>query len=289
VTDVDDRAPQATELRLPGGRLHAEVRGAPTGRLVLCLPGLTANLRGFDVAGPRLAGAGFRVAALDLRGRGRSDVSPPGTYGWAAHAADVEAAASALGAERFSVVGWSMGAFVAMQVAARAPERLERVVLLDACGRPPDDVLPLIRLAVDRLGVRYPSRKDYLARMRMLPTIERWSDFWERYFSYELVHTEGGVRAGTNREAVLEDLAYGEAHDPRDLWASLTMPVLLIRAARPLVPGGPSLVTAHDAAEFSRWLKTAEALDIDENHYGIAASRETADAAARFLGARVTG
>lgn len=275
--------PATAEIDAPGGRLHAQLSGPPHGRLVLCLPGLTANLRGFDVMGERLAGAGFRIAALDLRGRGLSDVTPPGTYGWPAHARDVAAVAAAFGRARFSVVGWSMGAFVAMQLAALAPGRLEGVVLIDACSPPSADVLTLIRLAVDRLGAVYPSTDEYLARMRALPTIERWSEFWERYFRYELVSVPSGVRARTSREAVLEDLAYGDAHDPRDLWPALTMPVLLLRAARPLVPGGPFLVSASDVEELKQRVRGVQVVEIDANQYSIAAAPEVACAALRFF------
>ena len=271
------------EIDAPGGRLHAELTGPPDGRLVICLPGLTANLRGFDVVGGSLADAGFRVAAFDLRGRGLSDVTPPGTYGWPAHARDVAVAGTALGRERFSVVGWSMGAFVAMQLAAGAPGRLERIVLIDACSPPSRDVLTLIRLAVERLGAVYPSADEYLARMRALPTIERWSEFWERYFRYELARLPDGVQARTSRDAVLEDLAYGDTHDPRDLWPALTAPVLLLRAARPLVPGGPFLVTPSDTEELKQRVRGARVVEIDANHYGIAAAPEAAGAALRFL------
>jgi pimeloyl-ACP methyl ester carboxylesterase len=277
------------DVRVPSGRLHAEVSGPRAGPLVLCLPGLTANLRGFDVIAPRLAAAGLRVAALDLRGRGRSDVSARGTYGWPAHAADVETAAHALGVERYAVVGWSMGAFVAMQMAARARGRIDRVVLIDACGSPSQDVLALIRLAVDRLGTTYTTAIEYMIRMRALPTIARWSEFWERYFEYELAPAAGGVRARTSRAAVLEDLAYGDGHDPRELWPALTMPVLLIRGRRPLVPGGPWLVTDDDVADFTRQVRTAEVVEVDENHYGIAAAPETAAATAQFLAAHHAG
>jgi pimeloyl-ACP methyl ester carboxylesterase len=280
---VNAATPVEMDISVPAGRLHGELSGPPDGPLVLCLPGLTANLRGFDEIGPRLAAAGLRVAALDLRGRGRSDLSPPGTHGWPAHARDVLAVAAALGRERFAVVGWSMGAFVAMQLAVLAPARLERVVLVDACGPASADVLSLIRLAVERLGAIYPSADEYLARMRGLPTIERWSGFWERYFRYELIAADGGVRARTSRDAVLEDLAYGDAHDPRALWPALTMPALLLRAARPLVPGGPFLVTAADAAEFTHRVAGARVVEINANHYGIAADPQAGAAAAKFL------
>src|SRR6266567_6215330 len=76
------------------------------------------------------------VCSSDLRGL--SETTPPGTYGWEAHAADVLAAADALGGPRFSIVGWSMGAIVGMAAASLAAARIERLVLIDAVG-PVDD------------------------------------------------------------------------------------------------------------------------------------------------------
>ena len=40
------------------------------GRLVLCVPGLSANSRSFDYLAAELAAAGQRVVTVDLRGRG---------------------------------------------------------------------------------------------------------------------------------------------------------------------------------------------------------------------------
>ena len=164
-----------THLQVGGGRLHAIEWGPASGRLVLLLPGLTANARGFDLICARLADAGLRAVAFDLRGRGRSDVTPAGTYGWEGHARDLIDAAKALCAGRVHPVGWSMGAFVAMQAAAcLAPGRIGRMVLIDACGRPPAAAMPLIQRSVDRLGASYPSATEYLARLRALGTIAPW-------------------------------------------------------------------------------------------------------------------
>lgn len=64
------------------------------------------------------------------------------------------------------------------------------------------------------------------------------------------------------------------------------MPVLLLRAARPLVPGGPYLVMDDDVAAFRRGVPGSAVVEIDANHYGIVAVPAAADAAARFLGHR---
>lgn len=271
------------DVEISAGHLHAIERGPASGEPVLCLPGLTANARGFDLVAERLSERGVRTVALDLRGRGRSTISPPGSYGWPAHARDVLEIADRLGAARVGVIGWSMGAFVALQMAERAPGRLSRVVLIDACASPPAEALPPIRLAVERLGVVYPSVEEYLRRLRGLATIVPWHPLWDGYFHYELAPAPGGVTPRTSEAAAAEDLAYGETHDPRVLWPALDMPVLLLRAKRPLVPGGSWILSAEDRDAFAREVPRATAAEIDANHYGIMAHPGTADAITRFL------
>ncbi len=271
------------DLRLPSGRLHAQRHGSPGAPLVLCLPGISANLRGFDFLGERLGGDDLQVVALDLRGRGRSDVTAPGSYGWENHARDALAAAEALGVERFGVIGQSMGAYVAMRAAALAPGRLERAVLVDACGAPEAGVLAPIRAAFDRLGTVYPSVEAYVELVRRMGTVAPWSPYWERYFRYELEPAGGGVRARTNREAVMEDAVYGATHDPYALWGALDMPVLLLRAARELTPGSGFVVGEADRDRFAREVPGAQVVEVDANHYGINTAEESASAVATFL------
>lgn len=271
------------DLHLSSGRLHAARMGG-SGPLVLCLPGLSANLRSFDFVGGRLADEGFQVVMLDLRGRGRSETMPPGTYGWPAHADDAAEVAQRLGAGSMSLVGWSMGAYVAMQLASMEPQLLEKVVLIDACGVTSEPAEALIRTVIERLGVVHPSFQQYLELVKQMGTITPWDPLWERYFEYELEPVEGGVRARTSREAVTEDFEYGISQDPRRLWLGLTMPVLLVRAARPLVPGGPFIVGEEDRDAFAQWVPEAKVVEVDANHYGVVTHPRTADAILEFLG-----
>jgi pimeloyl-ACP methyl ester carboxylesterase len=64
------------------------------------VPGLSANLCGFDRLAERLAGDTRQLVAIDLRGRGRSEVTGAGTYGWRNHARDVLGIAGAVGHRR---------------------------------------------------------------------------------------------------------------------------------------------------------------------------------------------
>lgn len=270
-THPDKAAAQAAEfdLDLPSGRFHAERFGSPDDPLVLCVPGLSANLKGFDFIGERIVGDGLQVVAIDLRGRGRSDVTAPGTYGWLAHARDLLDAARALGADRFSVIGQSMGGYVAMQAAALDAARIERIVLVDVCSTPDPGVVPPIVASVERLGSVYLSFDTYLELVRGLGTIVPWSEYWERYFRYDLEPVEGGVRARSNRDAVLEDLRYGGEHTAYEFWPHLTMPVLLLRASKELLPGSGYIVPAAERDRFLREVAAARAVEVDANHYGI--------------------
>jgi pimeloyl-ACP methyl ester carboxylesterase len=269
------------DLELPSGRLHAQRFGSRQAPLVLGIPGLSANLCSFAFLGERLGGQACQLVALDLRGRGRSEVTPAGTYGWPSHARDVLEAATALGAKSFTVIGHSMGAFVAMQAAQAAAARLERLVLIDAAGVPEPAAVTFIMQAVERLGHRYPSVDDLLARVKAIGTIDPWSRYWEEYFRYELVESDGGVRVRTDRAAVLEDLTYGATHDPRQLWAALTMPVLLLRAARPLGTG--FILSAADGDAFARLGGRRQVVEVPANHYGIINHEATAAACQAFL------
>src|SRR5215211_3251583 len=146
------------DLHLPSGRLHAQRFGSPNAPLVICSPGLSANMKSFDFLGERLGSERLQLVAVDLRGRGQSDVSPPGTYGWHSHARDLMAAATELGFDRFSLMGHSMGGAVALAAAALDEgARLDRLVLIDVCGVPEPSTGPLISAAVARLGSVYPS------------------------------------------------------------------------------------------------------------------------------------
>jgi 3-oxoadipate enol-lactonase len=71
----------------------------------------------------------FRVVTFDQRGHGASPV-PPGPYSMSELGADVVGLLDQLGIERASHVGLSIGGMAGIWLAANAPERLERLVLM---------------------------------------------------------------------------------------------------------------------------------------------------------------
>lgn len=73
----------------------------------------------------------YRVTAPDLRGRGWSDWDPRQDYTVAATVADTEAWRAQLGLDHVVLMGHSFGAVVALVYAARHPNHVRRLVLLD--------------------------------------------------------------------------------------------------------------------------------------------------------------
>jgi pimeloyl-ACP methyl ester carboxylesterase len=61
-------------LDVPGGRLAYDVAGPEGAPLVICTPGMGDTRKVYRFLAPMLAGAGYRVATLDLRGEGESSV-----------------------------------------------------------------------------------------------------------------------------------------------------------------------------------------------------------------------
>ncbi|MEU9234591.1 alpha/beta fold hydrolase [Streptomyces subrutilus] len=72
-----------------------------------------------------------RVLALDQRGHGQSDRPAHGPYTREAFVADAEAVVEQLGLAPVTLIGHSMGALTAWQLAARRPDLVEAVVICD--------------------------------------------------------------------------------------------------------------------------------------------------------------
>lgn len=105
--------------------LHRHEWGEPGAPLVVCLHGVASHGRHFARLAERLAPT-HHVVALDLRGHGDSEREPP--WSLDRHVADVLESAPAGPA---AWVGHSFGGRLAYEAAAAAPERVDRLVLLD--------------------------------------------------------------------------------------------------------------------------------------------------------------
>lgn len=108
-----------------GGDLHWEAAGA--GEPVVLVHGFSLDLRMWDDQFEPLAQR-FRVVRYDVRGFGKSSV-PDGPY---SHVDDLAALLDAHGFGQAAVVGLSMGGRIALDFALAHPQRVSKLVLLDA-------------------------------------------------------------------------------------------------------------------------------------------------------------
>ena len=212
-----------------------------SGTPVLAIHGITSSSRSWPLLAQELDRP---VVAPDLRGRGRSN-HLPGPVGLVAHAEDCAAVLRAVTDEPVVVVGHSMGGFVATVLAARHPDLVRALVLVDGgLPFPPADAqatLAGLQPIKDRLQTSY-TREGYRDWFRGHPAFARdWSPEVEEYADYDLPDDPG--RPSADPEAVeadqidmLESTAFAEAVDhpgaPADLPARTAW--LRRRPARPL-------------------------------------------------------
>jgi pimeloyl-ACP methyl ester carboxylesterase len=274
------------DLVVRGCRLHALRWGSRSAPLVVALPGLSGTAERFTFIGEHLGGDAVQLVALDPRGRGRSEATAAGTYGWENHARDVLAAARVLGFERFSVIGHSMGGSVAMKVAELDAGSLRDVVLIDVAGRVDRGVGDVIVDEIDRLRLSYDSVEEYLADVRSGYLVEPWDDYWERVHRTEVTEVDGRAVRRTNPDAVAEDRAYTWTQHPYDRWRHLTMPTLLVRATQEVKPGSGYVVPEADRELFLREVRDPTVVEVDANHHTIQRHPTAANAIRSFLAMR---
>src|SRR4051794_28907569 len=130
------------EIRLHGHRVL--YRSAGHGPVLVLVHGITSTSETWSNVIPYLADR-FTVIAPDLLGHGES-AKPRGDYSLGAYASGVRDLLIAIGHERATFVGHSLGGGIAMQLAYQFPEQCERLVLVGSGGLG-REVSPLLRAA----------------------------------------------------------------------------------------------------------------------------------------------
>ena len=131
---------EAHEVELHGHRSVYRVAGS--GPTVVLIHGMVNSSRHWEGVASRLSDS-HRVIAPDLIGHGDS-ATPRGDYSLGAHAASIRDLLTAIGVERATIVGHSLGGGVAMQFFYQFPQRTERLVLISSGGLG-HEVSPLLR------------------------------------------------------------------------------------------------------------------------------------------------
>jgi pimeloyl-ACP methyl ester carboxylesterase len=243
------------EITLHGHKVT--YRRAGWGPLLVLIHGITGSSDTWlDVIEP--LAERYTVVAPDLLGHGQS-AKPRGDYSLGAYASGLRDLLTALGHERGTIVGHSLGGGVAMQLAYQFPDRCQRLVLvssgglgrevhllLRAAALPGSEfVLPL--LASSRVLSTGAAMGGALRRvgLRAGPDLEElwrgFSSLGDRGAREAFVHTlRGVIEPGGQRVDASDRLYLAERVPVLFLWGERD-PIIPVRhgeAAAALVPGG---------------------------------------------------
>lgn len=131
---ADPEAAPGAFAAAPKGPIHYRWHGAETGRIALCIHGLTTPSPVFDPLIPHLVTLGYRVLTFDLPGRGFTPPRP-GPQDAAFFQEEVEGLLAALDIDAVDLlIGYSMGGSIATIFAAAARARVGQMVLLAPAG-----------------------------------------------------------------------------------------------------------------------------------------------------------
>lgn len=172
-----------------------------------------------------------RVVTPDLRGHGAS-AAPPGVYSMDDQAADVLETLDALGVTGpFILGGLSMGGYVAMALAAKAPERLSALLLLNTRCKPdsPDAAANREKLAsqVESTGDVAPVVNGMLPKLFADDTRDRQPELvtqWER----RMLRTPAAGVVGALRGMAIRP-------DRTDTLRQLDVPTLVLAGAKDVI------------------------------------------------------
>lgn len=133
------------EISLHGALVRYATAGGSSGGPVLVLVhGMASRAAQWEQV-MAVLGEHFHVIAPDLLGHGGS-AKPRGDYSLGAHACGIRDLLAALGQDRVTVIGHSLGGGIAMQFCYQFPERVERLALVSSGGLGPE-VSPWLRAA----------------------------------------------------------------------------------------------------------------------------------------------
>jgi len=198
------------------------------------------------------------VVAPDLAGRGGTPARP-GPSSVPAHADQLVALLDALGLDRVHLLGMSLGGFVVAELAARHPDRVRTVTLVDGGlplevgeqGPPPAEaVAPRLRAqyATDQV---WPDAGAYLEHYRssVAPLTGADDPRMRALVAHDLAAVDGGVAVHRDLGTVVDDaVSVFASTAPAEALAAVRAPIRLVHAPWSNGAGSPPMYAAAHVA-----------------------------------------
>lgn len=222
----------------------------------------------------------YHIIALDQRGHGKSQQSVEGYYSLENHFADLAEFVEKIGLDDLILMGHSMGGRNALFYTALRPERISRLIVVDArFGSNPRTAQALKQL-VRRLPIQVKSLDEAERRIReVYPKLSHEITQSIVKHGYVKSHNSSFVpRYDMEMSMYSERSAYG-AEDLRPYLENVHCPVLLVRGET------SDIVSKGDAQEMCEKIPNAEWIEIpDSSHLPVQENPEAfTEAVCRFL------
>lgn len=235
---------------------------------IVLLHGLSANAHAFDGLIAAGLSPAHRVLSVDLRGRGLSD-HPEQGYSMQEHAEDILGLLDALGLDQVVLGGHSFGALVTIFMANHFPDRIRKVILMDAAARLHDNVREMVAPSMARLLETFPSFEAYLNKIKAAPYMHgEWYPAMDAYYRADVEDLEGGgVRPRSklsNIQQAIEGALAGGV-EWLELIKQVPQPALLMQANEAYHLGAPILPREY-ALETVEMLPKGQFAQVGGNH-----------------------
>ena len=171
-------------------------------------------------------------------------------------------------------MGHSLGAVIALALAAQHPDRVEKTVLFDGGGSLSKEqmakVFAGIKPALDRLGRVFPSFSAYTDPLKKALFLQPWSDYHEVYFRYETEKTGEGVCSRVRPGHIEEEIANMKGVDAAGFYPNVVCPVLILRATDGMLAEDDILLPEEAVEKMIAEIPDARRVDVGgTNHYSI--------------------
>lgn len=276
-TTVETRIEEGDVL-VGGVRLHVRRAGEREARPLVLLHGIMGHRREWDVFVDRV-GRRHRIVVPDQRGHGRSEWTR--SYRVAEMADDAIALVEQLDLGPVPIVGHSMGAMVALVVAARRPDLVDRIVVVDIV---PESMATEFAVQIPEMleamaSASYGSVEEAVAEWQSGNPLAR-TDLLRNHVTHALVPgVDGSLRWGFDAWGLR---SFPSGVTSEELWAAVdaaSCPALVVRGEH------SSITTREQASEVARRLGEARVVEIPGGGHDLGVERPeaVAEAVVEFL------
>ncbi|MCC6598278.1 MAG: alpha/beta hydrolase [Alphaproteobacteria bacterium] len=217
--------------------------GPEDGTPLICVHGLTGNGHDFDYLAEDLIEHGYRLIAVDLPGRGRSDfLESPLDYNYNQYLIDLQALLTHLGLGAPQSVDWlgvSLGGLLGIRLAGMAHSPIRRLIINDVGPEVPKTALDFIYMVIAQ-EYAFDTVQDFEDRMRATRGLT-WGPVTDEQWHHMAEHNARALEDGRITYAydpAIAEIFKTEPTGEINLWAcwnAIACPVLVIQGADSLL------------------------------------------------------